>query len=219
MVLKSISRIKKALPEVQHVVMFYNNGTIFQTTFEQEKNIPKLGENLAEALNHIKKLYEICNYSFENYKKIILETEDISVIILKLGEESNIALFFKKEEDKELKLNAIKRYITRIEDLIDMDEKELIIKDIVAKEEEVKNLHEKLQEKLSSIKNLGINLEKVEKGLLEGDSKKLTKEINDLGIECSNLEKDIEKKSSEIDILKEKIEKKQDTPTLFREIL
>ena len=55
-VLKNITRIKNALPEVLHVAMFYNNGIVFQTTLEQEINIPKLGENLAEVLSHIKKL-------------------------------------------------------------------------------------------------------------------------------------------------------------------
>ena len=147
MVFKNIQRIQAALPEVKHIAMFYNNGIIFQTTFEQEINIPKLGENLAEILNHAKKLYDISNYNFENYKKIIFETDDMSIIILKLGEDSNLALFFKKEEEKELKLTAIKRYITRIEELIDMDERELIIQQIIAKEEEIKQLKESLNEK------------------------------------------------------------------------
>ena len=138
MQLNQWTKIKAVLPEVKHVAMFYNNGTIFQTTFEQEINIPKLGENLAEILNHTKKLYDICNYNFEVYKKIIFETDDMSIIILKLGEDSNIALFFKKEEEKELKLTAIKRYMTRIEELINMDERGLILQDIIAKEEEIK---------------------------------------------------------------------------------
>ena len=60
MVFKNIARIKTALPEVLHIVMFYNNGTVFQTTFEQDINIPKLGGNLTELLNHIKNVYEIC---------------------------------------------------------------------------------------------------------------------------------------------------------------
>ena len=94
MVLKSIKRIKDALPEVIHIVMFYNNGTVFQSTFDQQINIPKLGEHLAEALNQVFKSYEICNFSFSAYKKLIFETDKMSSIILKLGEDSNIALFF-----------------------------------------------------------------------------------------------------------------------------
>jgi hypothetical protein len=187
--------------------MFYNNGTIFQTTFEQDINIPKLGENLAEILNHIRKLYEISNYSFEDYKKIIFETDDMSIIILKLGEDSNIALFFRKEEEKELKLTAIRRYITRIEELIDMDERELIIQDIIAREENIKNLKELLHEKKELILRLNNELNDIENGKIEGEQKKTMKELNDLDLECVNLNRDIEKKEIEIQQLKEKIEK------------
>ncbi|MFX0038544.1 MAG: coiled-coil domain-containing protein [Promethearchaeota archaeon] len=207
MVFKNILRIKSALPEVKHVAMFYNNGIIFQTTFEQEINIPKLGENLAEILNHSRKLYEICNYNFEDYKKIIFETSDMSIIILKLGEDSNIALFFKKEEEKELKLTAIKRYMTRIEELIDMDERELIIQEIIIKEEEIKHFKELLNEKEKKIEQLGSELDNLEMEKTEDDKKKVAIELNELNLECTNIRQDIEKKSNEIDQLKEKIEK------------
>ena len=206
MVFKNILRIKAALPEVKHVVMFYNNGTIFQTTFEQETNIPKLGENLAEILNFIRNLYEICNYNFENYKKIIFETDDMSIIIMKLGEDSNIALFFRKEEEKELKLTAIKRYMNRIEELIDMDEREIIIQDIIAKEEEIKHLRALLHEKKESIQKLGKELNNIEEGIIEKEKKKTIKELNGLDLECENLNREIEKKEIEIVQLKEKIE-------------
>ncbi len=138
MVFKNIKRIQTALPEVLHIVMFYNNGIIFQTTFEQDINIPKLGENIAKMLSHVQKLYEICNFDLVDYKKLIFETENISLIIIKLGENSNLGLFFKKEEDKDLKLNAIKRYLSRIEELIDMDKAELEMKSFEEKEEDNK---------------------------------------------------------------------------------
>jgi len=207
MVFKNIQRIKTALPEVKHVVMFYNNGTIYQTTFEQDINIPKLGENLAEVLNHVRKLYDICNYNFEDYKKLIFETDDMSIIILKLGEDSNIAFFFKKEEEKELKLNAIKRYLTRIEELIDMDEKELVLQEILTKEEEIKQLKELLNEKKESIEKLNIKLNNIEEGIIEGDKKEVAKELKDLDNECNNLNDFLEKYQIEIEQLKEKIGK------------
>jgi len=209
MVFKNILRIKAALPEVKHVAMFYNNGTIFQTTFEQDINIPKLGENLAEILNHTRKLYEIVNYPFEAYKKIIFETNDMSIIILKLGEESNIALFFKKEEEKELKLTAIKRYITKIEDLVDMDEGELIVKEIIAKEEEIKNLRDILQEKANKIEKLKNEINDITKGIIEGDEKRITKELSELNLECINLNRELEKKQIELEQERQKIEKKE----------
>ncbi|MFX0021813.1 MAG: hypothetical protein ACFE9S_05770 [Candidatus Hermodarchaeota archaeon] len=207
MVFKNIQRIQAALPEVKHIAMFYNNGIIFQTTFDQEINIPKLGENLAEILNHARKLYEVSHYNFENYKKIIFETYDMSIIILKLGEDSNIALFFKKEEEKELKLTAIKRYITRIEELIDMDERELIIQDILAKEEEFKHLKELIAEKEKVAEELNTKLIIVERGEIEGEKKQILSELNSINVECVNLRKDLEKINNEITQLKEKIEK------------
>ena len=125
MVLRSVKNIKDALPEVIHVVMFYNNGTVYQSSFDQHYNVPKLGEHLAEALNQIFKVYETCNFGFSDYKKLIFETNKISVIILKLGEDSNIALFFEKEHDINQKLKSIRRYIKKIEELIDMDQSEI----------------------------------------------------------------------------------------------
>ena len=209
MVFKNISRIKSALPEVKHVVMFYNNGTIFQTTFEQTINIPKLGENLAGTLNHIRSLYEICNYKMEPYRKLIFETEDISVIILKLGEDSNIALFFEREEDKELRLHAIRRYISKIENLIDMKEEQLVIEEILTKEKElekVRNLfqvnQEKVQQIVEKLKTIDKNenleeSEQLEKQLisLNEDGSKLEKEINIIQEAISQLRQNIEKQT------------------------
>lgn len=125
MVFKSIQNIKQALPDVIEVVMFYNNGIIFQTTFEQSINIPKLGEHLSELIDHFKKIHEICNLHAEEYQKIIFESENVSMVIFKLGEDSNIALFFKRKDVERIKFSAIKKYLERIEELIDMDKKEL----------------------------------------------------------------------------------------------
>ncbi|MFX1273557.1 MAG: hypothetical protein ACFFBP_18330 [Promethearchaeota archaeon] len=141
MVLRSIKNIKETLPEVIHVVMFYNNGTVFQTTFEQHYNVPKLGEHLAEALDKIFKVYETCNFDYSDYKKLIFETDKISVMILKLGEDSNIALFFEKQLDIDQKLKSIRRYIKKIEELIDMDLSEIGSQE---KEDNKNNLENKI---------------------------------------------------------------------------
>ncbi len=142
MVFQNIKRIKRALPEVCHIAMFYNNGTIFQTTFEHPINIPKLGENLAEMLLHIKKLYDICEFKIDDYKRLVFETEEISLIVLKLGEDSNIGLFFRKEEGKDLKLGSIRRYLERIEDLVDVSQEEIerLDQEDEKKEEEKKEI-------------------------------------------------------------------------------
>ena len=206
MVFKNIQRIKKAMPEVLHVVMYYNNGTVFQTTFEQSTNIPKLGENLAEILEHIKKLYELCNFRFEKYDKLIFETDEISTIVLKLGEDSNIALFFKKEEDINLKLTAIKRYLTRIESLVDMDEKELLIQEILAKEEELTTLKTNLQSKQEFLSEKHISREQIKEENKE-EFNLITKEIQILQDEISIINLNIDNLSKEITSFREKIER------------
>jgi len=197
MVFKNISRIKSALPEVKDVAMFYNNGTIFQTTFEQDINIPKLGENLAEILNHMRKLYEICQIKLDNYEKVIFETDNLSIMILKLGEESNIALFFKKEEDEALKISAIRRYLAKIEDLVDMDKNEITFQEILSKEEDLK----KSQERYNIVET---KLKDFEKGLrVVDDQEKVL-----LNNEKEQLNTAIDKLSKDIELLKAKIHKK-----------
>ena len=121
MVFKSIEKIKDALPEVFHVIMFYDNGTVFQSTFEQDFNIPKMGENISETLTHLRRLYELCNFEPIDYKKMIFETRRVSLIVIKLGEESNLALFFEKQKDIEVQLKSIRHYIKKIEKLVDME--------------------------------------------------------------------------------------------------
>lgn len=125
MVFKSIEKIKEAIPDILHIAMFYNNGTIFETTFSQDINIPKLGENFAEILEHFRKLYELLNFDYTKYEKVIFETEVISIFIIKLGEESNIALFFKREDPRDINLKPIRKYLDRIQELIDMSKEEL----------------------------------------------------------------------------------------------
>jgi len=208
MVFKNIDRIKTAIPEVLHIVMFYNNGTVFQSTFTQEINMPKLGENLTEFLHRIKNVYEICNFKLNDFKKLIFETKDVSVIILKLGEESNIALFFKEDDVEGIKLSSIKRYLTRIEELIDMDEKEIFLQEILVKEDELKSNQHLLQLKQDEIQNLLKELKDLDQGDFQEKSKMLEREINSLKEEYAEIENEIVNINGEIRKLKETIEKK-----------
>jgi len=197
MVFKNINRIKSSLPEVKHVAMFYDNGTIFQSTFEQDINIPKLGENLAEVLYHMRKLYEICQIQLKSYEKIIFESDNISVMILKLGEESNLALFFKKEEDEALRLSAIRRYLAKIEDLVDMDKNEIIFKEILDKEEELKKSQEKfkfLEEKIKDLEMKGIEGKDQEKISLQNEREQLKINIEKLAVDIEQLKSKIHEK-------------------------
>ncbi|MBY9004037.1 MAG: hypothetical protein KGD73_08705 [Candidatus Lokiarchaeota archaeon] len=204
MVFKNISRIKAALPEVMHVIMFYDNGTIFQTTFEQDINIPKLGENLTEVINHMRRIYEISQISLKSYEKIIFETDNISIMILKLGEESNIALFFKKEEDDGLKINNIRRYLKRIEDMIDMDKLEIGFQEILIKEEELKKLEEKgkeIQEIINDLREKEFKINKEE----------LNQKISSSTDEYEKHLVGIDKLKEEILLLKSKFQQKPDS--------
>jgi hypothetical protein len=190
--------------------MFYNTGTIFQTTFEQNINIPKLGENLAELLNHIRKIYEICNFKMENYRKFIFETDDISTIIIKLGEDSNLALFFKKEEDKDLKLTAIRRYLHRIEELIDTDEIEILFLELATREKNLEIIEDSFQQKQQKIHDL--QSQKSDGTLSESELEDINKAIKNLEMECEQLKQEIEQKKSENLIISKKIESKRKTP-------
>lgn len=197
--------IKAALPEVIHIAMFYNNGTVFDTTFDHNINIPKLGEHLAELLNQMRKIYETCSYSLEKYSKLIIETDDISVIILKLGEDSNIVLFFKKEKEDGLKLKSIKRYITKIEELIDADKFDLLAQEWETKDGILKNLKKTLISKQDQLNMLKNKLKTID-GTSKHEIKEISKEIEDLESSCTELKLEIEIKEKEVEEITEKIE-------------
>ncbi|TFG03180.1 MAG: hypothetical protein EU540_00105 [Promethearchaeota archaeon] len=185
--------------------MFYNNGTVFDTTFDYNINIPKLGEHLAELLNQMRKIYETCSYSLEKYSKLIIETDDISVIILKLGEDSNIVLFFKKEKEEGLKLKPIKRYITKIEELIDADKFDLLVQEMETKEGILKNLKKTLISKRDQLNILKSKFETIDE-TSKNEIKEISKEIEDLESSCSELQMEIEIKEKEVEEITEKIE-------------
>ncbi|MBN1800482.1 MAG: hypothetical protein JW891_03195 [Candidatus Lokiarchaeota archaeon] len=211
MVFKNINRIKNALPEIIHIAMFYNNGTIFQTTFDQEFNIPKMGENLARAVQRMRNVYEICNLKMgaEDYKKLIFETKDMSTIIIKLGEDSNLVLFFKQEEQVDKKLKSIRRYIKRIEELIDIDKYELDFLELKQCEDDIKELKKNLELKHQEKIKLEEESNKLE--ISEDRVKEILKNKETILEECSILEKRIEEKQKEAEIIKEKIEQKKKT--------
>ncbi len=209
MVFKNIKRIKNLMPEVEDVVMFYNNGIVFQTTFSQSLNIPKLGENLAELLNRVKLIYSICNFKIDDYKKLIFETSDKSFIVLKLGEDSNIALFFKKEEDINKNLKTIRRYIKNIEELIDMNRFEIDFQELDRIEEEIKELQSKQNNIQQKISELESTIEQKEPALPEDKVNVILKEIKGLNEETSLIKETVDKKLKESDAIKEKIEREK----------
>ncbi|NPD88819.1 MAG: hypothetical protein HGN29_08835 [Asgard group archaeon] len=207
MVLKTIERIKRALPEVEHIVMFYNDGIVYQTTFEQFEesvNIPKLGNDLSNILSNLRTLYEICNYNYKGYNQLLFDTDEIDVLILKLGENSNLALFFRKSlEDGEIRIKNIQKYITKIEKLIDIGQMDLFEKDIRSKERDLKSLYEEMEVKLEKQKSIQILLGASSDDMK--DAEKIEKEIEDLNSEIQKQEIEKDQRTEEITRLNEKI--------------
>ena len=200
MIEDTIERIKKKLPEVEQIVMFYNDGTVFRTTFD-EINIPKLGENISEIIEHMRRLYEICNYKWKEYNRLVFDTNDINVIILKLGENSNLALFFKKTGRKgELRIHSIRRYVEKVEDLLDIDQDELVIQELESKEIKLDEL--KLQ--MGSQQYKLITLQEYQNEIIDEEKKKeVSKEIDKVKIKIMKVKEEIDKKITEINSLKE----------------
>ena len=142
--------------------MFYNDGIVYNSTFEKDVNIPKLGSNLSEIINHFKKLLEIGSLEKEPYKKIIYETKTMVVGLLKLGENSNLALFIDKLEDKDIKFKPIRRCLTHLERLIDMDKVELDKNKLIIKKEELEKFKEDLKNKSEKIEKITADIENLE---------------------------------------------------------
>ncbi len=199
-----MEKIKSALPEVLQIVMFYNNGTVFQTTFDQSKNIPKLGENLAESLAHARKLFEFCQIDTGAYKKLVYETKEITLIILKLGENSNIALFLKNLKEEDLNYQSIRRYLYRIERLIDMDKIDLEKEELKEKQAELDKMEGILTAKLSELENMKSNL-----SALANEIEKKTENLKIKEKELENGEKELEKIKEEMKIKETETDKKK----------
>ena len=126
MVLKNIEKIREKIPGVKHVVLFYNNGLIFQTTFSPEEvNIPDLGRDLANLVNGFEDVLKESQFTPAPFQKLIYETSHIVVIIIALGEDSNLALFLEGGKRVEFSIESIRTYLERIKDLIDTDQAEI----------------------------------------------------------------------------------------------
>jgi chromosome segregation ATPase len=216
MVLKNIQRIKSILPEVLYTVMFYDDGTVYHTNFEKEVSIPKLGENLSGILQHFSNIYDLCNLPLKKYEKLIFETDDYSFVILRLGESSNIALVLKKEEIGQFNLRPIKRYIEKIEDLIDAYDYEVLVQEMEPKLAQMQQLQNDLQPKLKKVEELNKLIKdnaQLTPEQLDTYNKELNKgqsEINELQKQIDVLIPEIKQMQDEIDKLKKDSDKQDD---------
>ena len=149
--------------------MFYDDGTVFQTTFKEPINVPEIGTNLGHSLKHIRALFETAQIELKHFTKLIYETENYLVIIIRLGEGSNLALFFEKGQEQP-KISSIRRYLYRIEDLIDTDRLELekyALEDkkseLIALKQEYNLKLEQIELKKSNIFNLDEEITEIQK--------------------------------------------------------
>lgn len=116
-----IDRIEAKFPGLLHLVMFYNDGIVFHTSFTTDKEIPTIGEKLGLLLKYARKLIQIESDNKELYKKIIIESNAIIIMIIKIGEESNLAMFLANNPILDLDITPIRKYIKKLEELIDIE--------------------------------------------------------------------------------------------------
>lgn len=205
--LRNIERLKDIFPDLLHIAMFYDNGTVFKTTFEQPLNIPQIGENLTQTLKHIETLIELCKLENREYTKLIYEAKNLVIIILKLGEQSNLALFFRKGES-EPEMAAIKKYLLEIEKLIDTDKVELDKQELGTLTKEMNELEDEIKVKLDALESNKFEMSKLDEKMknLEED---LALKQSEAGTEAGDHKKEVEKlimdKKTEVEIEKERV--------------
>jgi hypothetical protein len=128
MVMKILNKIKRELQGLLDYIMFYNTGIVFQSSFTDNTNIPAICSNLSEIITLFEKSLDCYNVPTNDYLKIIFETKERIIIILKLGEDSNIALFFDNEvvsDVTDVNIGSVQKYLNKLEELIDMNESEI----------------------------------------------------------------------------------------------
>lgn len=221
-----VEKIMEAMPQVDHVVTFYNDGTVFQTTFDRSQvTIPTLGTELSKVLKHFDKLYETSGYDLKEYRKIIFDTNDVSVIILKLGENSNLALFVKKEiPEHRIRSFELQSHLNKIQELIDVDRRKLAEKEhetkitelleiqaiLEEKEEEKAKLEEKKRALKETIKHLDPKEQKKELKTAQEKLERLEEEQRTIAKTITNLrEKNIPALRHDLEGLKDIITDQQ----------
>lgn len=208
MVFKSIQKIKETLPETMHIVMFYDDGTVLQTTFQEPVNIRDIGATLASNLKNMDEVFKLSKINKEDYIKLIYETENYLVLIHKLGEQSNLALFFLKGEEFP-KISAIRRYLYRIEYLMDTDKLSLAKRQIEEMKKDLAQLEQDFHGKLELIEKKKLNIADLDKKIFA-----IEKEINEKEVYLKSedfarlkLEGYIERKEEHLEVCDESEEK------------
>lgn len=125
MVLRSMEKIKAKLSGVLEIVMFYNDGTVFQTTLPPNFNIPELGNDFSKTLANLVHALGMYDVGITQYRKLFYETDKYLLVIIKLGEDSNLGLLLDNTLQGEFQMAPIQQYIQRLQELLDMDREEI----------------------------------------------------------------------------------------------
>ena len=127
-----VEDIKKQIPSVKTVLAFYNDGTVFYSGFKKEAipSVPDLGDACAKIIENFKNIYDMIKSGRQDlgdysYKQITFSSNGLGIMIIHLGEESNIALFFDKLSINKVNLGCIETDLSQIEDIMDTTDSEL----------------------------------------------------------------------------------------------
>ncbi|MFX0103230.1 MAG: hypothetical protein ACFFCS_26935 [Candidatus Hodarchaeota archaeon] len=148
-------------------------------------------------------------------KNMIFETKNIIIGIIKVGEESFMAIFMENQGEGKISFDPIKKYISRLEYLIDMDRIEVEREELIQMQRELDDARKKLGEletlkditltKSVNVKELELKEEIVtELNVVENEINTLKKFIQEKAMIVEKLEDTV--KNSELKWLKDKYE-------------
>ncbi|MHA1383952.1 MAG: hypothetical protein ACTSR3_09395 [Candidatus Helarchaeota archaeon] len=225
-----LKKIKDELgPILKHSAVLYADGNILQSTFPEDVNIRGIGDNLAEAINHLNKIIELLkceNTEFSNeliyrtpiYYILAIRTQAVVVLfILDLAQDKS-EIYRTWEVHNVYK--TISQYLDEIKRLADWDKSEFEIEELKKESEKVEKEFKKLRHDSAKLIEIDLEIRKEKKKIRE-EKKELRniekilpeEEMGRLKKEKEKLKKKDEKiKKKEIKIIEktEKLQKKRE---------
>lgn len=118
-----VKEMQQLLPDLKHVLICFNTGTIVKSTFSEPVNVPDLGDDIMGIFS---KLYEIalngqlisCARRDFKYQKFEFKLEGWDIFIYPLGENCFIVLFFQLSP-KGFDFSTLQTQLKKIETLLD----------------------------------------------------------------------------------------------------
>ncbi|MHA1377506.1 MAG: hypothetical protein ACTSRG_03885 [Candidatus Helarchaeota archaeon] len=210
MVLEILEKIKNDLgPVLKHSAILYADGNVLQSTFSEDINIRGIGENLAEAINHLNKIIELLKYEDTKFfNELIFHTPTYYILAIRTNIVVVLLILDLAKDESEIRktweihniYKTISGYLDEIKKLVDWDKHEFEMEELKEETEKVEKEYEKLISTGQKIKEEAIEITKEKKKLRE--KKEEIREIE------KNLPKEeLEKLRKEKEKLKKKNEK------------